>query len=321
MDLERATKLANILIAALNSTQKPLNTYQTQGQIELFTYLSATTTASALLINSLSEEIKPIFNTNSLHLFQNQVGIEFVGSHPLDSEQLRIFMGFAGATIIKLEHWLKAIDIARRPLYEDREDFHEVLTNMNIGIVDWKDRYCNSLYVVIGKSEFDKTLLFETLKYPDKIVFFSQEDFFNFILQGEFPSYHTHDPRIKEHAGLEYLTSIGFRWPELKSDKTNSNLSNSDFDYDLSPESCIARLGYNVRQDTSVNERRNALLEAINPDKCGFEKVVRHLAYLVRRDSHNFERREANNRRLQDLLWLKNSFYKPPYTFLWPDDY
>ena len=197
------------------------------------------------------------------------------------------------------------------------------LANMDDVLYALHEEEYIELKVVVGSENFDKTLLFNLKKLMDEhpanvqIDFFSQEDFLKLLVTGHVKEYIPDDARISNHDGLSYLISLGFIWPSmLKWAKRPTHKTETSSN--LSIESCLASMGYSASKNMTTDERRIALRIAIKENKCGFKKVVKHLAWLVSRDSGDQMLDYANDKRKQDLAWLKLEYYKPPYPFEWP---
>lgn len=187
--------------------------------------------------------------------------------------------------------------------------------------------------VIIGREEFDEEFLRESVQAGIsnnfRCAYMSQEAFIKFIESGIYPAYYRGDPRIKDHPGLTFLTSIGFVWPKTKFPITGATVDNpfgsSSNDYAFGwQESHPLRYiyGYSVQKGISEIERQIALRQAIRKNGLGLRAVAEHIAWLIKeRKRHRGNRmEEAIERWEDDLDWLYENFYKKSlYSFIWPD--
>lgn len=195
-----------------------------------------------------------------------------------------------------------------------------------MGIVGDRDIWQSNQLIVIGRRAFDQDYLRCAAQHvvSKKFTFYplSQEDFVVFFDRGIYPNYQRNDERVLKHEGLRFLASIGFRWPSIVAP---SHPTNRYYDYRyLGDHPLSVTYGYNVKRDTSVEERRAALRRAIKPRPIGLglQEVVEHIAWLVR-DRKRCWRPEiagAIARWEEDLAWLKRNYYDGTEPgFIWPE--
>lgn len=172
--------------------------------------------------------------------------------------------------------------------------------------------------IVIGQQNFDTAFLRYSLPLSQSFEYMAQEDFLNLLGNGEYPKYRHGDQRIKEHDGLSYLASIGFRWPStevvLSSEPSQSNNSTQ-----LREKSELSERGYSVARDVSLLDRRLALIRCVN--ELGLELVAVKIAWFARnrKRQQRDSQLEAIRRWEEDLQWLKSHYYdNSGYIFTWP---
>lgn len=186
--------------------------------------------------------------------------------------------------------------------------------------------------IVIGRKDFNMDFLRMTvqrgIENKFRCSYISQEAFIDKLERDIPPMYFSGDIRIKEHPGLSFLASIGFKWPSTKV-KLSRNSSDARFardwnDYaygkkEFSPLRDI--YGYSVQKGISEAQRHNALQRAIRNDALGLRIVAEHIAWLVReRKLQRGERMlDAIENWESDLEWLEENYYKTSYhSFVWP---
>jgi hypothetical protein len=191
------------------------------------------------------------------------------------------------------------------------------------GIIGNKDIWQKDQIIVVGRNNFDKQYLEKSveigLQFGFTCRYMAQEDFSSFLLSFEYPRYHKGDPRVKEHRGLSFLTSIGFKWPSL--DNVETALTIGDLGK-LREESILkSKYGYKVGGSISERSRRSALEMAVRPSELGLEAVAKHIANLIRLNRRR--RTQINDDALHawesDLNWLYDTYYRGKiYSFDWP---
>jgi hypothetical protein len=190
---------------------------------------------------------------------------------------------------------------------------------LNGGYIGDKEIWQRDQILVIGREDFDKDYLRASvgtgLLYGFTCRYMRQEDFVYYASTGTLPKYYRDDPRIRDHAGLRFLTSIGFKWPST--DATVGIGGTSDTDYNT--ESELTKYGYNVKQGTPEQVRRAALARAVAG--MGLYGVVDWIAKLVRwRKAKLSDNSGPIGRWEADLQWLHDKYYKgSKHSFIWPE--
>ena len=176
----------------------------------------------------------------------------------------------------------------------------------------------NKLIIVIGRSGFNENFL-KNHTGPiirNKVKFLSQEDFITYASSGDLKEYTKGDPRLTDHPGLAYLASIKFDWPS-----TFTLIGQAQLDpfAHFDQESILKhQYGYSVRKGSSLSQRREALKRAIE-DGVELEFIVRHITKMMKLRKGRYSMFfEAIVNWEEDLQWLKEHYYKPPYYFIWP---
>lgn len=183
------------------------------------------------------------------------------------------------------------------------------------------------MIIVLGKKDFDKTAIEKTIRLSlDKhfqLEFMSQGDFIHYIETGELTPYVPGDPRIYDHPGLAYVSSIGFHWPFINpSNEKLSQKSQSRGSYDHREDHPLRIVyGYSVSKQLGLTEeeRRRRLSHAVK--RLGLHEVVEHLADLVNERKLTQPERMKNAIYLweSDLVWLRRTYYDGSiYVFDWP---
>lgn len=154
------------------------------------------------------------------------------------------------------------------------------------------------------------------------IVFFSQEDFFNYWLFGMKPNYYPGDPRIDEHPGLRFLASLAqypWPWPKIEALPGEGDVDDSEWQTEHLLKS---KFGYTVAQAEGLSsQQRQQILDRalISPDaSLDLQTIVEHIAWLVRtrKNMRNRNFKAAIRKWEEDLLYLKHTYYRKE--FVWP---
>ncbi len=73
-------------------------------------------------------------------------------------------------------------------------------------------------------------------------------------------------------------------------------------------ESELYKMGYSVEEGVSLQDRRIALTRALILKQMHKEKIIEHINWLIKRDSYNDKRVNANERRKNDINWFIRNF-------------
>jgi hypothetical protein len=193
------------------------------------------------------------------------------------------------------------------------------------GCIGDKQIWQDDQIVVIGREGFDKDYLTSSVeigcRYGFTCQYMSQEDFLVYCKECVLPDYYKGDPRMRDHAGLRFLSSIGFEWPSLEAVSDGGGTGNLALQTSH-PLRSVYR--YSVAQGISLPQRRNALKWAVRKTELGLEVVANHIAGQIRlkklQQSDRFERAIACWE--ADLDWLRREYYEgSPYSFVWPEDF
>ena len=192
------------------------------------------------------------------------------------------------------------------------------------GFEIWGD----DMIIVLGREDFDTEKLQITIQialdYDFRLRFMSQEDFVKFVWQNEFSPYHPGDPRIREHPGLAFVSSIGFKWPtiiERQPNKDRSKTSEKGISDSRQPHPLNEVYGYSVAKNKRLSEQeRHRRLSAAVKDM-GLEEIVMHIANLVNERKLTQPEKYKNAIYLwkKDLVWLRQKYYQGSVrSFVWP---
>lgn len=171
--------------------------------------------------------------------------------------------------------------------------------------------------IVIGRIGFDEDYLKQAIELivtkEISIHFISQEVFLDFLETGILRSHYPGDPRIPDHPGLAFLSSIGFKWPVPGTYRGIHKLKNFEGeDHDLA-----VKYGYSVRAGKSIASRRKALNLGVSA--LGLQVVAYHITGLIKRNSGNPIMKRAVPRWREDLEWLYQTKYLASiHSFTWP---
>jgi hypothetical protein len=197
------------------------------------------------------------------------------------------------------------------------------LVEKNGGFATGSDIWQADQIVVIGREQFDKEYLRESIRVGLNCgftcAFMSQEAFNNILQRDEYPVYHHRDPRIREHPGLSFLASIGFKWPSTDAFAGGHGEPGAVGWNETS--TLKALYGYNVDRNTPVSVRQLALNRAIRPDALGLRRVAEFIAWLIRlnKQRHDDLHQAAIDRWEDDLNRLRVSYYENSiHRFIWP---
>ncbi|MGJ3239804.1 MAG: hypothetical protein ACFE0Q_13925 [Anaerolineae bacterium] len=210
------------------------------------------------------------------------------GSSPISYSQMRIYVNaFAG-------------------IYWNTEEAIQNIDSLN--------------FIIVGRENFDRNFLNDVLHFisdNSDITIISQEDFLNYSFNfDEWIPYFQNDSRISNHMCLNYLASIGFKWPQIH--YVHSQNEQSEAKNSWNEKSKLKEFGYSTAKGVSVSERREALRKAVS--SMGLKPVAYFLVnFLINRMANNPTHAEAIERRKSDAEWLKKEFYdQSNYRFLWP---
>lgn len=231
----------------------------------------------------------------------------------------------------RLEHllfWGQTIGVTGHGPYEARAI--EKIITLEGGLVGDSDIWQPNQLLVIGREDFDH----EYLKSSVKVLFLenktpceyiSQEDFWEAWLHRDHAlhkPYFRGDPRIRDHPGLKFLASVGFKWPTVESGVSMGDGTGGLSDR-LKASSDLRRYcGYSVKSGVTLEERRQKLSRAVKdpPFGLGLESVAKHIAGLISLNLSKLEPpMEAVWKWKADLDWLRSKYYeKEIYSFVWP---
>jgi hypothetical protein len=96
------------------------------------------------------------------------------------------------------------------------EAFIKDTTLRNLGIVGDKDIWQQDEVIVVGRSNYDQSYLEKSFEigttYDFQCRYLSQEDFLTLYQYGHDVAYSRDDLRIRNHAGLTFLATLGTNW-------------------------------------------------------------------------------------------------------------
>lgn len=187
-----------------------------------------------------------------------------------------------------------------------------------------------SYYVVVGREAFDENFLESLLDENDmeqeeRYIFLSQEAFLNYWLFGIETRYVPGDPRIDEHPGLRFLSSVGMEiWPWPSTELFPITLVNGDVETGTWRTKHILkqRFGYSVAKNAGLSapQRQRILDTALTTrdNPLELKAVAEHLAWLARMNKRRRDARyaEAIAKWEEDLAYLKSKYYR--HQFSWP---
>ena len=224
------------------------------------------------------------------------------------------------------------------------------LKSLDFYVVDMnEDSDFRGLTLIIGENEWESDTLDDYLEralewaaeinHPVRI--YSQEMFLFWVMAGMDPF--DADRSVLEefgrgHPALDYLTTLGFDWPECKYFPSTSSGEGLDTD-DWPGTSPLTALGYHVGKsgiaDDNIRQRilERAFLGRLpivgdsaymkewgSPNKAArLKKIAYKLANEIEK-----ARRRSDDRELAiahwktDLVWLKRKFYTGRFRFQWP---
>lgn len=189
------------------------------------------------------------------------------------------------------------------------------------GILGNNDIWQKNQVIVLGERDFDRAYINRSVEigqhYGFTCNYITETDFLYYFHFGALPDYSQAPKRIKEHAGLAYLNSIGFTWPTI--DPIAATLQ-GQAEFALADEHPLFSVyHYNVQKHTSLHDRRLALRRAIHEEALGLRAVAYHLAFLIRTNRRRSPMQRAVDLWLNDLNWLRTTFYDATiHTFIWP---
>ena len=181
-------------------------------------------------------------------------------------------------------------EIDLQALFE-RAGFYQTEEVERLSELDFLEDFVPEFYMVVGREEFDTDVLDWALEQlaaePGTLLIFSQEDFLDHWLFGNYEPYTRNDPRVWSHPALTYLAEhSGPRWPWPSTEPQPSFGGEVDANGWLKEHPLRARFGYTVGSKENLNdqERRRRLDKALTtPDNpLSLSEVVNHLAGQVR---------------------------------------
>lgn len=203
----------------------------------------------------------------------------------------------------------------------------EKIATLEGAIVGDADIWQTNQLIVVGREDFDEEYL-ETsidfgLEHGFTCRYLSQEDFWSYWLGADETTYYAGDPRIRDHEGLSFLASVGFKWPSIEAVERYGGTG--DLSGRFREQHELKRFfGYSVRQGISAEERRQRLKRAIRepPGGLGLRVVAEHIAGMTNLALSRGDNRmdEAIGKWESDLEWLRQKYYlNRRHSFLWPD--
>lgn len=177
--------------------------------------------------------------------------------------------------------------------------------------------------VIIGEEDFDKDYLIQSIEigieYNFTCKYFSLEDFWDFYKEQDYEPYFEGDPRIANHAGLSFLASIGFKYPDVDIFGFGSRKQSNGKGWNI--ESILrSEFGYSVRAGVLEKERRKALRKAVkSTDIITLQQIAEHIVFNINLRKGKKNMNSAVERWMQDLKWLKRECYdKSIHSFRFP---
>lgn len=179
--------------------------------------------------------------------------------------------------------------------------------------------------IFIGDIDFDKTYLIQSIEVGVANNFtcryYSVDDFWDVYSEnGSFEPYYEGDPRIEEHAGLAFLASLYFKYPDVDIFGFGNRKQNNTGDWKV--ESILrADFGYSAGKDISEHSRRTSLKNAVeSSDKISLKEIAEHLVFLINTRKVIKSMDSAVERWSKDLDWLRKEFYdKSIHSFRFPN--
>jgi hypothetical protein len=204
--------------------------------------------------------------------------------------------------------WGKTVGVTGSGPYD--EFAIEKIVTLEGGIVGDYDIWQTNQMIIVGREAFDEDYLVESvnfgLKHGFTCRYLSQEDFWEYWLEGEETAYYAGDPRIAAHEGLSFLASIGFKWPSIE--MVQGHGGTGTLADRLNPAHQLkSRFGYSVQKGVPVKERRKRLSRAVKgPGALGLQAVASHLAFLITLNLRRYDDRMLDpiERWESDLDWL-----------------
>ena len=203
----------------------------------------------------------------------------------------------------------------------------EKIAALEGAIVGDADIWQTNQLIVVGREDFDEEYLEASidfgLEHGFACRYLSQEDFWGYWLGADETTYYAGDPRIRDHEGLSFLASVGFKWPSIAAVERYGGTG--DLAGRFREQHELKRFfGYSVRQGISAEERRQRLKRAIRqpPSGLGLKAVAEHIAGMTNLALSRGDDRmdEAVGKWESDLEWLRQRYYlSRRHSFLWPD--
>lgn len=168
--------------------------------------------------------------------------------------------------------------------------------------------------VIIGEEDFDKNYLIQSVEVGIENNFtcqyFSLEDFWDFYTECElYEPYFEGDERIEKHAGLAFLASLYFEYPNVDIFGFGNRRNQATGEW--SEESILrANFGYSVRSGISRKERRNTLETAVSsPQVISLQAIAEQIVFNINLRKGQSNMKSAIRRWMEDLKWLKEEHY------------
>ena len=168
--------------------------------------------------------------------------------------------------------------------------------------------------IFIGDQDFDEEYLIQSveigMEYNFTCKYFSIDDFWEIYTEdNNYESYYEGDPRIENHAGLSFLASLYFKYPNVDILRFSSSQSNNSKEWNV--ESILkGNFGYNVQKGNSKSNRRSSLERAVNsPNIISLKQIAEHIVFNINIRKSKKNMSSAVERWQEDLEWLKEEFY------------
>lgn len=187
--------------------------------------------------------------------------------------------------------------------------------------------------IFIGDEDFDKNYLIQSVEVGIANNFtcryYSVDDFWDVYCdisskvgtqEPNHEPYHEGDPRIEEHAGLSFLASLYFKYPNVDILRFGNTQPNNAKGWNA--ESILKEnFGYNVREGNSKSNRRDSLKRAVNSRNIiTLKQIAEHIVFNINIRKGNKNMSSAVERWTEDLEWLKKEFYdKSVHNFRFPN--
>lgn len=192
--------------------------------------------------------------------------------------------------------------------------------------------------VIVGNNDWSSRRLKEFIDACSEveIKFYSQEMFLSFMETERDPfdmPYHFLKSFGQGHSALQFLSELGFDWPKM----IKVTQGHSTFKMAAPGQGLLGYLGYKAgKSGKSTKERRELLRNVfhlnLNPFAHVFpedyieqwgtpqsaERLKKIAVSITKFHDNNLRYKEAAKDWRDDLIWLKNEFYRGHFTFRWP---